>query len=409
MSHVAQQECVDLVGDLPELRGVDRARIGAAAADDQLRAHLLREPQHLVVVDDVRLARHAVVRDRVEPAGEVHLQPVREVAAVRELERQDRLARLQRRHVDRHVRLRARVRLHVRVLRAEQLLRAVDRRLLDLVDDLAAAVVPLAGVTLRVLVRRDGAHRLEHRRPCEVLRRDQLDLATLALELLREQLGYLRIDLGEAGCRQVLERLVRDGHAGLLPAVSSDATRGVGAGPTPSRVCAFGRPPPAEPRMARGIAVVLAFLSVAWPTGQAVADGGGRIVVRAWPGTSDAQLRSALGAHGLSLGRRIPHTRDYAVNGQAPPTQRRRLPPRGLAYARSGEETERNPPHGTRHCCCSHAALPRLAHSACRRGLAGRNRRARAGRRRPRHSSAATSRRTTCRSAGTSRTRGSSR
>ena len=140
---------------------------------------------------------------------------------MRELERQDRVARLQRRHVDGHVRLRARVRLDVRVLRAEQLLRAVDRRLLDLVDDLAAAVVPLAGVALRVLVRRDGADRLEHGRPREVLRRDQLDLAALAFELLREQLGDLRIDLGEAGCRQVLERLVRDGHAGLLPAVSS--------------------------------------------------------------------------------------------------------------------------------------------------------------------------------------------
>ena len=37
-----------------------------------------------------------------------------------------------------------RVRLHVRVLGAEELLGARDRELLDLVDDLAAAVVALA-------------------------------------------------------------------------------------------------------------------------------------------------------------------------------------------------------------------------------------------------------------------------
>jgi hypothetical protein len=56
------------------------------------------------------------------------------------------------------------VRLHVRVLGAEELLRAVDRELLDLVDDLAAAVVALAGIALGVLVRRHGADGLEHRR-----------------------------------------------------------------------------------------------------------------------------------------------------------------------------------------------------------------------------------------------------
>ena len=254
--HVAEEECVHLVGDLAELPRLDGSRVRAAAADDQLRPVLLREPQHLVVIDDVRLARDAVVRDRVEPPGEVDLEPVREVTAVRELEREDRVARLQRRHVDGHVRLRSGVRLDVRVLGAEQLLRAVDRRLLDLVDDLAAAVVALARVALGVLVRRDGADRLEHRRPREVLGRDQLDLPALALELLAEQRCDLRVDGGETGGCEVLERLVRDGHDGLLPGrIQVDGTRGVG-----DRAGAFPRetsgalltrepwaPPPASP------------------------------------------------------------------------------------------------------------------------------------------------------------------
>ena len=65
--------------------------------------------------------------------------------------------------------------------------------------------------------------------------------------------------------------------------------------------------------MARGIAAVLAFFCLTWPTGAAVAGGGGRIVVQALPGTSEPQLRSDLAARGLSLGRRIPHTRAFTV------------------------------------------------------------------------------------------------
>ncbi len=89
--------------------------------------------------------------------------------------------------------------LHVRVLGAEELLRAVDGELLDLVHDLAAAVVPPARIALGVLVRRHAADRLEHARPSEVLRRDQLDLAALALELAAEEVGDLAVDLSESG------------------------------------------------------------------------------------------------------------------------------------------------------------------------------------------------------------------
>ena len=107
------------------------------------------ERAHLVLVDEARLARDAVVDDRVEPAGEVDLQPVGQVAAVVEPEREDRVARLEQPEVDGHVRLGAGMRLDVGVLGAEQRLRAVDRELLDLVDDLAAAVVAPARDTPR--------------------------------------------------------------------------------------------------------------------------------------------------------------------------------------------------------------------------------------------------------------------
>jgi len=91
------------------------------------------------------------------------------------------------------------VRLDVRVLGVKERLRPVDRGLLDLVDDVAAAVVALARVALRVLVRRDAADRLEDARPREVLGSDQLDLVPLPVELLAQELGDLGVDLGEPG------------------------------------------------------------------------------------------------------------------------------------------------------------------------------------------------------------------
>ena len=142
MSH--HEVRADLVGDLAEPREVDLARVGRGARDDQLRPVLARERRQRVVVDALVLAAHAVRDDLVLAAREGQRVPVRQVAAVREVHAEDRVARLQRRQVDGHVRLRARVRLDVRVLGAEERLRAVDRERLDLVDELAAAVVALA-------------------------------------------------------------------------------------------------------------------------------------------------------------------------------------------------------------------------------------------------------------------------
>jgi hypothetical protein len=173
---------------------------------------LLRETAELVEIDKTRLAVDAVADDRVEVAREVDLVPVRQVAAVVEPHREDRVPGLEAGEVDRHVGLRARVGLDVCVLRCEKSLRTVDRELLDPVDDLAASVVPPSRVALRVLVRRHRARCLEHARPGEVLRRDQLDLATLALELSLQQLRDLRVDLGQPGAPEDLEALRSDSH-----------------------------------------------------------------------------------------------------------------------------------------------------------------------------------------------------
>ena len=105
--------------------------------------------RELVVVDALVFLAHAVGHDVEVLAREVQRVAVREVAAVGEVHAQDRVAGLEHRQVDGHVRLRAGVRLHVGVLGAEQRLRAVDGQRLDDVDVLAAAVVAPARDSLR--------------------------------------------------------------------------------------------------------------------------------------------------------------------------------------------------------------------------------------------------------------------
>ena len=116
-------------------------------------------------------------------AGDRHAPAVREVAAGRQAEAHDGLAGLEEREVHGEVRRRARVRLHVGVLDAEQRLRALDRELLDLVDVLLALVVALARIALAILVVEDRAGRLEHRARRVVLRRDQPNEVALGASL----------------------------------------------------------------------------------------------------------------------------------------------------------------------------------------------------------------------------------
>ncbi len=75
---------------------------------------------------------------------------------------------------------RAGVRLHVGEAAAEQLLRALDGEVLGDVDELAAAVVALAGIAFGVLVGQHRALRLQHGAGDDVLGGDQLDLVALA-------------------------------------------------------------------------------------------------------------------------------------------------------------------------------------------------------------------------------------
>jgi hypothetical protein len=201
--HVDDEVGTDGVGDLPEAREVELAGVGRPAGQNHLRAAPMRELLDLVHVDQARLPVDVVRDDVVQPPREVELHPVREVAAVRQLEPHHRVARRQQRHVGRRVRLRSGVRLHVGVVGAEQLAGPVDRELLDDVDALAAAVIALPRIALGVLVGEHGSLGLEDGRRNEVFGGDHLERALLALELPRNRFGDLGVNLGQRSIEEV--------------------------------------------------------------------------------------------------------------------------------------------------------------------------------------------------------------
>jgi hypothetical protein len=84
------------------------------------------------------------------------------MATRRQRETHDGVAGLKEGKVDGKVCRRARIGLNVRVLSAEELLRAVDGETLDLVDHLVPLVIATTGVALGVLVDQYRTVRFEH-------------------------------------------------------------------------------------------------------------------------------------------------------------------------------------------------------------------------------------------------------
>ncbi len=180
---------------LLERFGVEPTRVGRRAGDDHLRPMLEGQGAHLVHVDAV-LGAGAVGDEVVEQAARVDRRTVGEMPAMVEAESEHRVAWLQERLVHAHVGVGARVRLDVGVVGTEEFLHPVDGELFDVVDDRIAAVVPLAGVSLGVLVREHGTDGGHHGRGGEVLAGDQLDAGRLALDLTLDEAHHGEVGIG---------------------------------------------------------------------------------------------------------------------------------------------------------------------------------------------------------------------
>ena len=126
------------------------ARVRGETGDDQFRLVLVRDGLDIVIVDERSVVIDAVLCRIVEPPRKVDLGAVRQVSTLGEAHAEQLVAWLQQIAMQTAgVGLRARVRLHVGIVSAEQLLRALDGERLRIVDVLAAAVVALARDNLR--------------------------------------------------------------------------------------------------------------------------------------------------------------------------------------------------------------------------------------------------------------------
>ena len=203
MRHIDDQIRADVVRDRAKPLEIEHTRIRRPAGQNHMRAALVRDPLDLVHIDQARLPIHVIRRDLIKTPRNVDRHPMGQMTTVGQLEPHHRVPRLKQRVIHRRVRLRPRMRLHIRALSPEQLDRALDRQPLGHIDVLAPAVVTLTRIPLRVLIRQHRPLTLQHRRRNEILRRDHLQRPLLTLELQRQHLRDLRIDLGQRTIEEI--------------------------------------------------------------------------------------------------------------------------------------------------------------------------------------------------------------
>ena len=116
-------------------------------------------------------------------AGNGGLRAVGKVTTFREAHAEDGITRLQQGQIHRDVGLGACVRLHVDMFGTVDLFRTVNGDPLDFVYKFASAVITRSGISLGVLVGQMAAHGFHDSFADKVLRRDQLDVIPLPLQL----------------------------------------------------------------------------------------------------------------------------------------------------------------------------------------------------------------------------------
>src|SRR5215217_8212594 len=194
---ISKHPRADTASDLSDTLKVDNARIRRRATDKQFRPVLFGYPLQIVIVDLFCLARNTVISNFVTQTRKVQRMTVRQMTAVRQVHSQYLITILDRGKINRHVRLRAAVRLHVRMIGAKQLLRAIDRGLLDDVGPLTPAVITFARITFSVLVGEHRSRGFEHGLTNKVLGGDELKPVSLAGYFVVDGAGNHRIDFGK--------------------------------------------------------------------------------------------------------------------------------------------------------------------------------------------------------------------
>ena len=143
--------------------------------------------------------------------GDIDGAAVAQVSAVGEGHAQHGVAGLEQGEERREVRAGAGVGLYVGKAAAEQLTRPPPRQFLHLVHRVTAAVIPFAGVALRVFIRKAGTHRQHDRLTHQIFRRDQFNIPVLPVQFLLHRRPQFRV-----GLRDIVHSLPHKHRASLL-------------------------------------------------------------------------------------------------------------------------------------------------------------------------------------------------
>ena len=105
----------------------------------------------------------------------------------------DRVSRLTYCVLNSHISLSTRMWLDIGILGTEELLRTVSGKILDDIDLLASAIIPVPRIALSILICENASHRTHNSRAHPVLRCDQLNMAGLPVIFLTDSLCNFRV------------------------------------------------------------------------------------------------------------------------------------------------------------------------------------------------------------------------
>ena len=214
---------------------IDNSWIRAGPNDDQFGFVLFGQTRQFVIIDHFRILAYSVWHDAIVLSGEIQRVTVGEMAAMRQVHSQHRIAGLQDGKIDRHIGLASRMRLNIHVLGAEEFLCARDREVLDHIDELTTAVVAAARIPFGVLICKHGTRCFKNTPVREIFRSDQFQTSGLPpffifdsgvdfrIEFFQGSINTIHADLALVGGRSRRLDAPMDGapRCGGLPLHSS--------------------------------------------------------------------------------------------------------------------------------------------------------------------------------------------